>query len=251
MTESALKIPKYLQIKNDLECQIHSGALQPGDKVPSEHALVAQHGVSRLTVQRAIREMVSDGLVHRSQGSGTYVSETHCFSLIEVRDVVDEIRRLGGDPHTEVLLHRKIIAPEDVCAMLDHPPDSEIFQVALMQTMDSEPVAYEERFAIVDQFPDFLSQDFSNLSVFKYLAERSSLGEIENSVSAICANRQLARLLEIDESEPCVLVNRRNWFEGRCITLTRITYAGTRQVLASRYLPTSESNTLSATRPSG
>tara|TARA_Y100000385_G_C13001699_1_gene597556 strand:- start:83 stop:823 length:741 start_codon:yes stop_codon:yes gene_type:complete len=238
--ESTLKIPKYLKIKQDLEHLIHSGALQSGDKVPSEHALVAQHGVSRLTVQRAIRDLVADGLVHRSQGSGTYVSETHCFSLIEVRDVVDEIRRLGGDARTEVLLHRKLKAPEDVCSMLDLPGGSEVFQAALLQTMNDEPVAYEERFAVVEQFPDFLAQDFSSLSVFKYLAQRSSLGEIENSVSAVCADKRLAKLLEINDAEPCVRVKRRNWFGGRCITLTRITYAGSRQVLASRYRPTAE-----------
>ena len=231
--------PRYLQINEDLLQRIQTGILQPDDRIPSEHRLAEKFGVSRLTVQRAIRELVSEGLLRRAQGSGTFVTNfTHRFSLIEVRDVVDEIARLGGKSTTEVLLHRRFVPPEDVHNLLElEAPEQEVFHVALLQSMDGEPVAHEERFAILDVYPDFLDQDFAKRSVFDYLASRSALEEIENIVSAVHANKRLAGMLEIDPLEPCVRVQRRNWWHGRCVTLTRITYAGTRQVLASRYHP--------------
>lgn len=230
--------PRYLQIKNAILENIQSGDLQPDDKIPSEHKLADQFSVSRLTVQRAIRELVSEGLLRRTQGSGTFVNNhTHRFSLFEVRDVVDEIARQGGAPSSEVLLHRKFVPSAEVNELLELDQGEEVFHVAVLQSMDGEPVAHEERFAVVDVYRDFLEQDFARRSVFDYLAARSVLQDIENVVSAVHVGRRLAGLLEIDSDEPCIRVQRRNWYRGQCVTLTRITYAGTRQVLASRYQP--------------
>lgn len=234
--------PRYLQIKNAILEKIQSGALQPDDKILSEHKLANQYSVSRLTVQRAIRELVSEGLLRRVQGSGTFVNPfTHRFSLIEVRDVVDEIARLGGKPSSEVLLQRRVVPPPEIDELLELDEGQEVFHVAVLQSMDGEPVAHEERFAIVDVYTDFLEQDFTKRSVFDYLAARSVLEDIENIVSAVHVEPRLANLLEIDVSEPCIRVQRRNWYRGQCVTLTRITYAGTRQVLASRYRPYKQS----------
>ena len=230
--------PRYLKIKNEILERIQTGVLQADDRIPSEHKLAKKHSVSRLTVQRAIRELVSEGLLRRTQGSGTFVTDqTHRFSLIEVRDVVDEITRLGGAASTEVLMQRKFVPEADVAELLEIDNGQEVFHAALLQSMDGEPVAHEERFAITSVYPDFLDQDFTKRSVFDYLAARSTLEEIENMVAAVHADKRLAGLLEIDPNEPCLRIRRRNWFQGQCVTLTRITYAGTRQVLGSQYKP--------------
>ena len=230
--------PRYLQIKHDILDKIHTGILQPDDRIPSEHKLAKDFSVSRLTVQRAIRELVSEGLLRRAQGSGTFVTDfTHRFSLVEVHDVVDEISQQGGEPTTEVLLQRRLQPSPEIDELLELKAGTEVFQVSLLQSMDGEPVAHEERYAIVEVYPDFLDQDFSKRSVFNYLATRSKLEDIEQIVSAVHVNKLLASLLEIDVTEPCIRLQRRNWYKGQCVTLTRITYAGTRQVLASRFKP--------------
>lgn len=230
--------PRYLQIKSAILEKIQSGALQPDDKIPSEHKLSKQFSVSRLTVQRAIRELVSEGLLRRTQGSGTFVNSfTHRFSLVEVRDVVDEIIKQGGRPASEVLLQRRMMPSTEIRQLLELAEGQEVFHVAVLQSMDGEPVAHDERYAVVDVYADFLDQDFSKRSVFDYLAARSVLEDIENVVQAVHVDRRLASLLEIDSADPCIRVQRRNWYRGQCVTLTRITYAGSRQVLASRYRP--------------
>src|ERR1700680_99174 len=65
--------PKYRQIFDRLARDISSGKYAPGQKLPSEAALVRQFGSSRITVGRAVRELKEQGLVHRIAGSGTYV----------------------------------------------------------------------------------------------------------------------------------------------------------------------------------
>jgi GntR family transcriptional regulator of arabinose operon len=65
--------PKYRQVLESLSKDILSGRYQPGQKLPSEAALVQQFGTSRITVGRALRDLAQRGLIDRVAGSGTYV----------------------------------------------------------------------------------------------------------------------------------------------------------------------------------
>ena len=68
-------VPMYKQVLNILNEKISSGELKPGDKLPSEAALIKEYGVSRITIRAAITELVEEGILARSQGKGTFVSE--------------------------------------------------------------------------------------------------------------------------------------------------------------------------------
>jgi GntR family transcriptional regulator of arabinose operon len=69
--------PKYRQVFETLSRDILSGNYRPGQKFPSEAALVQQFGTSRITVGRAMRDLAQRGLVERIAGSGTYVRDLH------------------------------------------------------------------------------------------------------------------------------------------------------------------------------
>src|SRR5258708_39246778 len=70
---SAGRAPKYQQILETLQREILSGRYQPGQKLPSEAALVKRFGASRITVGRALRELRQAGLILSRAGSGSYV----------------------------------------------------------------------------------------------------------------------------------------------------------------------------------
>ena len=67
--------PKYQRVLNVLVNEIRSGKYMPGDRFPSESALIRRFGTSRITVGRALRDLAQQGLVERIAGSGTYVRE--------------------------------------------------------------------------------------------------------------------------------------------------------------------------------
>jgi GntR family transcriptional regulator of arabinose operon len=71
--DTEMIVPKYRKILDQLTQDIASGKYQPGQKFPSEAALVNRFGTSRITVGRAVRELQQSGLVDRVAGSGTYV----------------------------------------------------------------------------------------------------------------------------------------------------------------------------------
>ncbi len=68
-------VPKYIQIKKNLERQIKQGIYSPGDRIPTEFELTKMYGVSRITVTNAIKELVNEGLLVRAGPKGTFVSE--------------------------------------------------------------------------------------------------------------------------------------------------------------------------------
>jgi GntR family transcriptional regulator of arabinose operon len=72
-SNNGLQPPKYQQILENIKSDILSGRYQPGQKLPSEAALLKRFGASRITVGRALRELQQAGLVQRRKGSGTYV----------------------------------------------------------------------------------------------------------------------------------------------------------------------------------
>src|ERR1700748_2827256 len=89
---------RYLQVKQYVLAQISAGSLAVGDRVPSENELVRELAVSRMTANRALKELAADGVLVRVAGVGTFVAEprVHAHPL-EVRNIADEIRARGHE----------------------------------------------------------------------------------------------------------------------------------------------------------
>jgi len=230
------KIPRYKVIKNHLLDQIESGEIGPKDKTESENVLANRFSVSRLTVQRAIRELVSEGVLNRVQGSGTFVApKTTRFSLFEVKDLAEEVRQRGSTPSAEVLMQRKIIPGENARTLMELKPDESTFQAIILRKSDDIPFAIEDRYARSDVFENFLEKNFEIESIYEYFGRHSELQTIETTLKAILPDETTQSRLSLNPQDPCLFLERRNWFEGRVVTLTRITFAGSRFSLGSRY----------------
>jgi len=200
--------------------------------------LAARGGVSRLTVQRAIRDLVSEGYLKRLQGAGTFVADRpQHFSLFEVRDLAEEARMRGAKPETDVLVQRRVVPDERVRTLMELPIDTPCFHAVLLQRADHAPLAIEERYARCDIFTDFLEQNFEKQSVYAYFQRFTALGEVETILHAVIPNKQYRHWLEIAAGEPCLYLERRNRMKGEIVTLTRFTYAGADFSLGSRYTP--------------
>jgi GntR family histidine utilization transcriptional repressor len=88
--------PIFQRIKDYLVGEIASGRWKEGDLVPSEQALVRQFGVSRMTVNRAVRELTAEQVLTRRQGAGTFVApQKYQASLVEIRNIAG---RRGAGP---------------------------------------------------------------------------------------------------------------------------------------------------------
>ncbi|VTM53543.1 Histidine utilization repressor [Klebsiella pneumoniae] len=120
--------PFYEKVKQAISEKIHSGVWRPHDRIPSEAELVAQFGFSRMTINRALRELTDEGLLVRLQGVGTFVAEPKGQSaLFEVRSIAAEIVARHHQHRCEVLLLEETRADHIQATALSVPEGTRIF----------------------------------------------------------------------------------------------------------------------------
>src|SRR6201982_1487536 len=106
---------RYLKVKDFILERIAGGSLRAGERVPSENELTRALTVSRMTANRALRELAADGVLVRIAGVGTFVAEqrVHAHPL-EVRNIADEIRARGHEYVAKVVFHGSISASREL-----------------------------------------------------------------------------------------------------------------------------------------
>lgn len=231
----ALK-PRYQQVKDLIIERISSGELKPTDRVPSENELVVSMSVSRMTANRALRELTDEGWVERVAGSGTFVSEIRAQShVLEVRNIADEIAARGHQHTSQALRSSRQHARGEVARALHVEQGSEVFHLLLVHYENGLPIQVEDRHVVASFAPDCLDQDFSAVTPSAYLTAIAPLAEAEQVVRAQLPNAAVRGHLNMEDGEPSLVVLRRTWSGGRPVTFARLHHPGSRYELTGQY----------------
>src|SRR5271155_4048038 len=103
--------PLYLQVKRHILDNIGSGNWRTSARVPSENDIVKSFGVSRMTANRALRELRDEGILVRIAGVGSFVADAHARAHpLEIRSIADEIRARGHVHRSEIVSLERIRA---------------------------------------------------------------------------------------------------------------------------------------------
>ena len=228
----------YARVKTHLKQGLASGRWPPGALMPSEAELVAEFGVSRMTVNRAIRELQAEGLVARSQGVGTFAAPLHrVSSTLRLRDLQEEIQSRGHHHHAEVHLQRAEPAPPALASQLGVAPGSTVFHTLIVHFENSAPLQCEDRYVNPACAPGYLQADFTRTTPTAVLFETTALWRAQYSLEAARPTVQEARLLQIGADEPCLIVVRRTFTRDAAITIARLVHPGTRYVVEGSFTP--------------
>lgn len=228
--------PQYLRVKNHLREGIASGHWSAGDLLPSEGQLTALFEVSRMTVNRALRELVQDGLIDRVQGVGSFVAQLHRISsTLNVRDVHEEILARGHE-HTAVVhrLERARATPQQA-AELGLKRGAPVFASLIVHLENGLPIQCEERAVNPACAPEYLQQDYTQVTPTHYLLEVAPLHEARYMIEAALAGEVEAKLLGIGRREPCLVVKRITYSRGVAVTSVRLTHPGARYQLQGAF----------------
>ena len=228
--------PIYQQIKKTIQQRIDSGDWSAGQKLPSENELVAALDVSRMTINRALRELTQEGLIQRVHGLGSFVAESpRHASLIELQDIALEIEQGGMRHHAKVLQAQTLNASDDIAARFESPGMGVVHHVSLVHYQDDTPIQLESRYVNPATMPDFMAQDFSRITPTAYLLQQFKPDEMEHRVSAVMPDAQTRELLGMQVEQPCLQLNRRTWHQQQVVTSVTLTYPGDRYELGARY----------------
>ena len=236
--ESGSARAPYARVKAFLKQGLSSGRWPPDALMPSESELVTQFGVSRMTVTRALRELQSEGLVHRVQGLGTYAAHlAPVSSTLTIRDLHDEITSRGHRHHSLVHFSREEPCAAALAPRLGLREGDPVFHSLIAHHENDIPLQCEDRYVNPACAPDYLTIDFSQTTPTRYLLEVAPLWEAQYSIESGNATAQEARLLAITKSEPCLIILRRTVNHNVPITLVRLVHPGTRYRLEGQFKP--------------
>jgi GntR family histidine utilization transcriptional repressor len=230
--------PPYAQVKQALKAGLSQGRWRSGELMPSEAALVLQFGVSRMTVNRALRELQSEGMVDRVQGVGTFAAQLHRISsMLTIRDLHEEIEARGHRHHVEVHLAREERATAALAQQLGLAAGAPVYHSLIVHHDDGVPLQCEDRYVNPACAPDYLSVDFTRTTPTQHLLEVAPLWEAQYTIEASTPTGQEARLLGIGAADPCLIVVRRTASRGVPVTLARLVHPGARYQLEGRFNP--------------
>ena len=228
----------YSRVKKFLRDELGRGRWAAGALMPSEAELVAQFGVSRMTVNRALRELRDDGLVDRIQGAGTFAAALHkVSSTLTIRDLHDEIESRGHQHRAAVQLARAERAPAALAAQLGLAVGDRVFHTLIVHHEDGLALQCEDRYVNPACAPGYLGVDFSRTTPTHYLFEVTALWRAQYSIEAARPTAQEAGLLGIAIDEPCLIVVRRTFTRSAPITIARLVQPGSRYTLQGEFSP--------------
>ena len=232
------RVPRYQQLKELIINQISNGMLKPMQRVPSENQLVASMGVSRMTANRALRELNDEGYLDRKAGIGSFVSDLKSTShLLEVRNIADEVILRGNKYSSQVIKFEKEKIPKDVAQVMKMSKDYSVAHILLVHFENEMPIQVEDRFVDINFAPNLMKQDFSNNTPSAYLSAIAPLQEAEQAVKAIIPKKFISDLLMMREGQPCLLITRRTWVKEKPVTYGRFFHPGDRYELVGHYKP--------------
>lgn len=236
--EADSPVPLYQRVKQLISQKIYEGSWAVNKKIPSESELVNQLGCSRMTVNRALRELTTEGLLVRIQGVGSFVAEGQGrTALFQINNIADEIIARNHKHHAEVLVLEQIYANAEQSVLMQTREGQRLFHSIIVHYENDVPVQVEDRLVDAALIPDYLQQDFKTITPNAYLMAKAPVSEGEHIVEAVLASPQECKWLKITKTEPCLLIRRRTWSNKQLISSARLIYPGSRYYLEGKFNP--------------
>jgi GntR family histidine utilization transcriptional repressor len=233
-------LPLYQQVKEYILGRINDSTMQPGMRIESEAELVENLNVSRMTVNRALRELTAEGRLKRIQGCGTFIADKKPqASLLQIQSIAEEIRGRGGAYSCTVHLLQEEKAQPSVAAAMQLKPYTPVFHSIIVHKDNNIPIQLGCRYTNPEIAPDFLKQDFNQITVSEFLLSIAPVTAVEHIVEALIPEPWIRDLLEINGSEPCLALYRKTWVNDKVATSSIFYSPGSRYTLGGKFTPTS------------
>lgn len=229
------------RILGDIEGRILSGEWAPGHRIPFEHELTQEYACSRMTVNKALGELVKRGLIERRRRSGSFVTQPHGQSaVLEIQDIQREVQALGL-PYSYTLDSRELRkATVEDRRLLDIKANAPVLSLLCRHYAGGVPFCLEERIINVATVPEARTADFSDVGPGSWLLKMVPWSAAEHRIRAVSADRAVAEALTIPTGSACLVIERRTWNGQSYITHVTVTYPGDRHELVAQFMPSQQ-----------
>ncbi|MBS4218471.1 transcriptional regulator PhoB [Bacillus sp. FJAT-49711] len=193
--------PLYMQIRQMLKNNIQDGTYKQDEQIPTEAELCEMYNVSRITIRKAIEELVKEGLLTRIPRRGTFVT-TNKFQneLLSVSGFSEFSHQLGMIPNSRILKSEVIPASEDIAEHLSIEVGSPILELERLMYVNDRPLFYDIAHYSLIRFPDLEKKITGNESTYKIFSEDYQTEIVSNDkiIDVIGATKEYAHLFGCD-----------------------------------------------------
>jgi len=222
--------PLYSRVEAVLAGEIADGGLKVGDQLPTEDNLIARFGVSRITVRRAIQNLVSRGLVEIRRGKGTFVAAPKITQdLKELSGFVEDMHALGRKPTARVVGKEIVTADATVAHQLALTKGEHVVRIRRVRLADGIPLSFDETYLPLEIGKKILTNDLKVEPIFSLLERKYGvpLIEAEYKLDAVEAEAEVAAALKVKRRSPIFRIERTSYSTGsRPVDYERLHYRG-------------------------
>lgn len=227
------------RIRQDFEARILSGDLAPGDRLPTEQALMAHYGCSRMTVNKALSTLATAGLVERRKKAGTFVARPRLHSMVlDVPDLQQQVEDSGR--RYRFSLTERTVRPFRQTDGARISRAARLLELEGVHEADGVPFAIEQRLVSLDAVPAIEALEFGPLAPGGWLLKHVPWTEAETRILASGATATEAGLLGIAAGAPCLCVERRTWRRQESITFVRQLFVAESYDMVARFGPATD-----------
>lgn len=200
--------PKHAQLREIL-AEVCRTTLKPGDPLPGERLLEDFYGVSRITVRRAIGDLVAAGRLRRVRGKGTFVAPNPLVSRLHLASFSDEMGAQDVSASSRILLSGRATAPTDVNKFFQTEESTPHIHLRRLRLGDGEPYSIDDGWYNSELAPTLLENDVYN-SVYSILENDFDLpiSGADQTVTAVAADEEVASLLDLTPGTPLLYIIR-------------------------------------------
>lgn len=202
----------YNRIQRDLALSISAGEYPPGSRIPSETSLAKRFGVTRMTVRHAVDGLISEGLVTRRHGSGTYVSQRRQpqRALNRLSGFTEDMRTQGRTATTVELDRREVEAPAPVGSQLELQEGAHAVVLERLRQFDGKPVALQRVWLPFARAPELARRSLDGASLYEALEKDYGIRPTtaRQRITAVAATQREADVLGVPLGAPLVFAER-------------------------------------------
>lgn len=229
--EKKSPIPIYYQIAEFIQKQIENGELKPGDSLPSEREFTETFHISRMTVRQALTQLENNGLVHRIQGKGTFVSKQKIEQPLQgLTSFTEDMTARGMKPGSHLLNFEMIPATNQIAAQLRIKEYAPVYEIKRIRLADDIPMALETNYISANLIKG-LTEKIATQSIYVYMEEQLGLkiDHASQTIESTIVNPKEADTLQINPGAPVMLIQRNTFLQdGTPVELVKSTYRADR-----------------------
>ena len=196
-------VPLYYQLENIIRKRIEECIYKVDEKIPSERKLSEELNISRMTISKAINNLVEEGGLYRKRGQGTFVSKNKIDFFPGLMGFTEIMENKGMKPSSKVISQSVIMPDKHLCEKLQVTENEEVIFTQRLRLADNEIINLEESYVPYSLCQKLLEADLSVESIYKLLTDEGyKLSKADQEVQAILSNNELSELLQINVDEP-------------------------------------------------